>query len=54
VIHHVEGAWLPNLLGTDQIRIFQFVGNQLVLDADTESGKVRIEWERAKNVATSI
>jgi Lipocalin-like domain len=54
VIQHIDGAWFPNLLGTDQIRVFQFVGNQLVLDADTEWGKVRIEWKRAKNAASSI
>ena len=54
VIHHIEGAWFPNLLGTNQVRVFQFVGDQLVLDADTEWGKVRIEWKRAKNAALSI
>jgi Lipocalin-like domain len=54
LIHHIEGAWFPNLLGTDQVRIFQFVDNQLVLDADTEWGKVRIEWKRTKNAASSI
>jgi hypothetical protein len=50
VIHHIDGAWFPNLLGTDQIRVLQFVGNQLVLDADTEWGKVRIEWKRRKTL----
>ena len=54
VTHHIEGAWFPNLVGTDQIRIFQFVDDQLVLDADTKWGKVRIEWKRAKNASSSI
>jgi hypothetical protein len=48
VVHHVNGAWFPNLLGSDQVRYFQLQGTQLILDADTEWGHVRIVWERAK------
>jgi Lipocalin-like domain len=54
VIHRIDGAWFPNLLGTDQIRFFHFEGDGLVLDADTKWGKVRIEWTRAKNAGSSI
>jgi hypothetical protein len=46
VIHHVEGAWFPNLLNTHQERRFQFKGSRLVLNADTEWGRVQIVWER--------
>jgi Lipocalin-like domain len=48
VIHHIAGAWFPNLLHTKQLRHFRFAGSQLILDADTEWGKVRIVWKRAK------
>jgi hypothetical protein len=48
VIHHIEGSWFPNLLGTDQRRHFQFDGDRLILDADTEWGKVHIVWEKVR------
>jgi hypothetical protein len=54
VVHHVEGSWFPNLVGTDQKRRFHFERGQLVLDADTEWGQVRIVWERALDKSTSI
>jgi Lipocalin-like domain len=46
VVHHIEGSWFPNLMGTDQIRHFRFEGERIILDADTEWGKVRIVWEK--------
>jgi hypothetical protein len=46
VIHHVEGSWFPNLIGTKQVRFFSFEGERLVLDADTAWGKVQIVWEK--------
>lgn len=46
VVHHVQGAWFPNVEGTDQERRFQFDGNRLVLRAQTEWGSVLIVWER--------
>jgi hypothetical protein len=54
VIHHVEGSWFPNLEHTDQVRIFRFKNEQLVLDADTAWGKVRIVWERAPDRSADI
>jgi hypothetical protein len=47
VIHHIQGSWFPNLLGTDQIRRFRFEASKLVLDAETDWGQVRIVWKRA-------
>jgi Lipocalin-like domain len=53
VVHHIEGSWFPNLVGTDQVRYFQFEGQQIILDADTEWGKVRIVWEKLEGVAST-
>jgi hypothetical protein len=46
VVHHIEGSWFPNLMGTDQIRHFRFEGERIVLDADTEWEQVQIVWEK--------
>jgi hypothetical protein len=54
VIHHVEGSWFPNLSHTDQTRLFRFVGDELVLDADTAWGKVVIVWEKAPDRSADI
>lgn len=47
VVHHVEGAWFPNIENRDQRRIFRLEDDRLLLDADTDWGKVRIVWRRA-------
>jgi hypothetical protein len=54
VVHHVEGAWFPNLAHTDQVRYYRFEGERLVLDADTAWGKVRIVWKRAPDHSAAI
>jgi hypothetical protein len=46
VTHHIEGSWFPNLIGTEQVRYFRFEGDRLILDADTEWGKVHIVWQK--------
>jgi YD repeat-containing protein len=46
VVHQIEGSWFPNLVGTEQIRHYRFKGKQLVLDANTPWGNVRIVWEK--------
>ena len=46
VTHHIEGAWFPNLVGTRQVRHYRFEGAQLILDADTAWGRVRVIWSR--------
>lgn len=46
VTHHVDHGWFPNLTGTEQVRNYRFEGDQLVLDADTAWGRVRVIWER--------
>jgi hypothetical protein len=44
VVHRIEGSWFPNLVGTEQIRHYQFEGKQLVLQANTPWGQVRNVW----------
>jgi hypothetical protein len=46
VVHHIQGSWFPNLVGTEQIRHFRFDGDQLILDAETEWGNVHIVWQK--------
>jgi hypothetical protein len=46
VTHHIEGAWFPNLVGTEQVRHYRFEDSRLILDADTAWGRVRVEWRR--------
>ena len=46
VIHRIEGAWFPNLQGSEQIRRFVFDRDRLILDADTQWGQVHIVWQR--------
>jgi Lipocalin-like domain len=46
VIHHIEGSWFPNLVGSEQVRSFSFEGDRLVLHADTAWGAVRIVWDK--------
>lgn len=53
VTHQVEGAWFPNLFGTDQVRHYRFDGKRLILDADTAWGQVRIIWERPPSTRPS-
>lgn len=46
VVHHVEGAAFPNLVGADQVRRLRFEGDRLVLEGDIPGGIVRIVWRR--------
>jgi len=46
VTHHVEGAWFPNWIGSNQVRRFEFSGNQLTLRADLPAGPSILVWER--------
>jgi Lipocalin-like domain len=53
VVHFIEGSWFPNLVGTEQIRFFQFEGSRVTLNADTEWGNVRIVWEKIKGATSN-
>jgi hypothetical protein len=48
VVHHIEGSWFPNLVGTTQRRVYRFEGDQLILNAETTWGQVIIVWEKTK------
>ena len=47
VIHHVEGAWYPNYVGTKQVRFLHFEGRRLTLEADSPAGRAKIVWQRS-------
>ena len=47
ITHHIEGSWFPNLVGTDQVRLYELAGNRLSLHANTPWGRVSLVWEKA-------
>jgi hypothetical protein len=47
VTHFIEGAWLPNLENTTQVRTFRVEGDRLILEAATPWGIIRNTWTRA-------
>ncbi len=50
VIHHVEVSLDPNWVGTDQVRGYEFIGDNLILTASRLPGlKTRLVWQRQKN-----
>jgi len=51
VIHHIESGWFPNLVGTEQERHYRFGDGELILDAETTWGRVRIVWRRPSGTA---
>ena len=52
VIHHVEASLYPHWVGSDQRRLYEFSGSQLILRAQNGSGgpgtESRLVWERAR------
>ena len=52
VIHHVEACLYPNWVGSNQRRLYEFSGGQLILRAINGSGgpgtESRLVWERAR------
>ncbi len=50
IVHHVEAALIPNWVGTDQVRHFEFDGNRLTLRGPFTHGGVQevisLVWER--------
>jgi hypothetical protein len=46
VIHHVEGALNPNMIGTDRRRSYEFVGKRLVLSYRLDDSTSKVVWER--------
>lgn len=52
VIHHVEASLYPHWVGSDQRRMYEFSGSQLILRAVNGPGgpgtEGRLVWERAR------
>lgn len=49
VIHHVECCSFPNWVGTDQVRLFEFDGDRLILRAaGPEKSENKLIWVRAR------
>lgn len=46
VVHKIEGGWLPNWVGREQIRSFRFSGKQLILEADSPTWHATLVWQR--------
>jgi hypothetical protein len=46
ITHHVDGAWYPDWIGSDQPRRYAFSGDRLFLEAEVGTDLVRIEWRR--------
>lgn len=46
VLHHVEGALNPNMIGTDRRRSYEFEGNRLVLSYRLDDSTWKVVWER--------
>jgi hypothetical protein len=48
VLHHVKVAFLPDWVGTTNVRVYEFTGNRLILatPADAQGGVRRIHWQR--------
>jgi Lipocalin-like domain len=49
VTHFIEGAWLPNLENTAQVRTFHLGEDRLILEAATPWGVIRNTWMRASS-----
>ena len=48
ITHHIEGAWLTNWVGQDQIRAFKLSGDSLALDADSTAWHAHLTWRRIR------
>jgi hypothetical protein len=47
VIHHIESALIPNWVGTDQRRKYEFSGrNQLIMFNNASQAAYRLIWQR--------
>src|SRR5579864_3414615 len=49
VIHHVEAAWFPNFVGTEQVRHFKLQSDRLTLESDQAGGgRATLVWRRTR------
>lgn len=45
VTHHVDGSLLPNWVGTDQVRAYEFSGDRLILRSEEDNSTGYFIWE---------
>jgi hypothetical protein len=50
VIHHVEAALVPNMIGEDEVRPFELKGNRLYVYTLRPPQKTCAIWERAEPI----
>ena len=53
VIHHVEAALIPNMIGQDEVRPFELKGSRLYVYTLRPPTKTCAIWERAENLTGS-
>ena len=47
VVHHVQGAYLPSMVGTDQVRYFTFEDDRLILQPPaTAASRAKVTWQK--------
>jgi hypothetical protein len=47
LVHHVAGAYLPSMVGTDQVRYFSFEDDRLILQPPaTAAGHAKVTWQK--------
>ncbi len=52
VIHHVEAALIPNMIGQDEVRPFELKGNRLYVYTLRPPVKTCAIWERAERLTS--
>jgi hypothetical protein len=47
LVHHVQGSFLPSMVGTDQVRHFTFEDDRLVLQPPaTGAARTKVTWQK--------
>ena len=47
LVHHVQGAYLPSMVGTDQVRYFTFEDDRLILQPPaTAASRAKVTWQK--------
>jgi len=50
VIHHVQAALIPNMIGEDEVRPFELIGDRLYVYTLRPPGKTCAIWQRAQPI----
>lgn len=46
LVHHVQGAYLPSMVGTDQVRYFTFEDDRLILQPPPTGAWATVTWQK--------